>query len=448
MTSQTATAEPTSSTVAGENETEGDDTIVSREPHNIFALAAYHVCMRTAWIFKTETVVMPAFLDAIAGQGWIRGWLPVLNRLGQSLPPLLASEYLKRSRIKSRLLLVTTALMAVPFFILAAVWYARGSNPPGWLPILFLAAYAFFFAMTGISGLVFSTVQGKLIRVNRRGRLMSIAGIVGSIVAVLAAWNLLGYWLSMPNNAGFTWVFLFTATGFVVATLSLLLIKEPPDEHQPKAHLRVNIFQETFRVFAGDARFRITASSAMLMMTALLLFPHYQWLGLKKLECGSNDLMIWVVVQNAAVGVFSLFVGWIADARGNRLAIRTQVFLIGFIPLLALWLSTCPKEFGSRWFFLTYIALGLCPVVIKTYMNYTLELTDVINHPRYVSTMSVCMALPFVFSPLVGWLVDVYYPAVFIGISLLVTSGGIVTFFMDEPRHQPDGILGDDLSAD
>lgn len=448
MNSETATAEPTSSTVANDTPAGENEAILSRESHNIFALAAYHICMRLAWIFKTETVVMPAFMDAIAGQGWIRGWLPVLNRLGQSLPPLLASEYLKRTRVKSRLLLISTSLMAVPFFILAIVWYQRGSNPPGWLPLLFLVAYGFFFAMTGVSGLVFSTVQGKLIRANRRGRLMSIAGIIGSVVSVIAAWNLLGYWLSLPNNSGFTWVFAFTGTGFVVATLSLLLIKEPPDENLPEAHLRVNLLQETFRVFAGDKRFRITATSAMLMMTALLLFPHYQWLGRTKLGCGSNDLMIWVVVQNAAVGVFSLFVGWIADSRGNRLAVRTQVFLIGLIPLLALWLSTWPAEVGSRWYFLTYIALGLCPVVIKTYMNYTLELTDTINHPRYVSTMSVCMALPFVFSPLVGWLVDIWYPGVFVGISLLVTSGGIVTFFMDEPRHQPDLILGEDLSAD
>lgn len=58
------------------------------EPHNLLALSAYSVLLRFAWIFKTESVIIPAFLDSIAGAGWLRGCLPVLNRFGQSMPPI------------------------------------------------------------------------------------------------------------------------------------------------------------------------------------------------------------------------------------------------------------------------------------------------------------------------------------------------------------------------
>jgi len=36
---------------------------------------------------------MPAFLDTIAGAGWVRGCLPVLKRLGQSIPQFLFADF-------------------------------------------------------------------------------------------------------------------------------------------------------------------------------------------------------------------------------------------------------------------------------------------------------------------------------------------------------------------
>ena len=45
----------------------------------------YMVLMRVGWIFKTESIIMPAVVDAIGGAGWLRGCLPMLNRFGQSL---------------------------------------------------------------------------------------------------------------------------------------------------------------------------------------------------------------------------------------------------------------------------------------------------------------------------------------------------------------------------
>ena len=55
---------------------------------NFCVIALYQVVMRTGWIFKTESVIMPAVLDSLGGSGWLRGLLPPLNRFGQSIPPL------------------------------------------------------------------------------------------------------------------------------------------------------------------------------------------------------------------------------------------------------------------------------------------------------------------------------------------------------------------------
>src|SRR5690606_40195167 len=140
-----------------------------------------------AWIFKTERVIIPAVVDAISGAGWVRGCLPVLNRIGQSFVPMLFAERLRDSRLKRRPLLVTSLLMAVPFYVLAILWWTIDNRQQFWMVALFLCLYVVFFAIAGLNQLSNGTVQGKLIRPDRRGRLLSLAGIVGSITAITSA---------------------------------------------------------------------------------------------------------------------------------------------------------------------------------------------------------------------------------------------------------------------
>ena len=67
-----------------------------REARNTLWMELYQVVVRVGWIFQTETIIMPAVLDAVVDSGFLRGLLPVLNRGGQSVPPLLAAGPLAR----------------------------------------------------------------------------------------------------------------------------------------------------------------------------------------------------------------------------------------------------------------------------------------------------------------------------------------------------------------
>jgi MFS family permease len=59
------------------------------------------------------------------------------------------------------------------------------------------------------------------------------------------------------------------------------------------------------------------------------------------------------------------------------------------------------------------------------------------QHSRYLSTMTVCFAVPFVFAPLVGWLVDTLpYQWSFVAVSAVIAIGGVLTFYMPEPRER------------
>ena len=191
--------------------------------------------MRIGWIFKTESVIIPHVLDVISGNAaWARGFLPVLNRLGQSLPPLLAADFVRDIRLKKRALIFTTLGMALPFLLLAGVWSWLEDRSQPWLVVLFLVLYFVFFSATGLNQLVDGTLQGKLIRPMRRGRLLGIAGVIGATGAVCAAYFLLRPWIQLPNHDGFVYIFLFNGSAYVIAGLMANLCFEQPDE--PPAH--------------------------------------------------------------------------------------------------------------------------------------------------------------------------------------------------------------------
>ncbi|MEX1224945.1 MAG: MFS transporter [Pirellulales bacterium] len=401
---------------------------------NFLALTAYQVLLRIGWIFKTESIIMPAFLDIIAGAGWIRGCLPAMNRFGQSVPPVLFSERLRSMPRKKWALVIFQLMMAATFLVLAAMWYFAGGVPRPWMPAAFLLLYGLFFSCTGLAQLAGGTLQGKLVRPNRRGRLLMVSTTIGSVLSIAAAWWLLGGWLATPKS-GFTMIFAFTGGFFVLAAIASAALQEFADGDDPDRKPSRGRFRDAWEVLCIDANFRRLAVVAMLFGVVLMLFPHYQALARERLGNSLNHLMIWVIVQNAGVGLFSIFVGPLADRRGNRLILHLALFVNALAPLLALYLSR-QGAFGDRWFWLVFGMLGMTPVTFKVLLNYTLEISKTADHPKYLSTLSLCLALPPMLSPLAGWLVDAAgFEVVLGGGALLILTGALLSFTLEEPRH-------------
>lgn len=408
------------------------------EPRNLATLALHQIILRIGWVFKTETVIMPAFLDSVGGDGWMRGLLPVLNRFGQSIPPAIFSRQLKVMRHKKRGLIACTFLMAVPFLVLSIACSFSGYREHLWMAPLFLAMYGTFFVLNGLNNLSYDTVQGKLIRPERRGRLVSLSVGLGSIPAIFAAWWFLGSWLAWPEGSGYAMIYGFIACCFLIGGFVAITVHEPPDEHTLARDTVSQHFAGSWRILREDANFRRLATSTVLFATVLLLFPHYQALGRQRFGLGGTEMMTWVVVQNVSLGFASLVAGNFADRLGNRLVLRSLFFLAALTPIFAIVLTQIDREVGRLAFPIIFVVLGLTPVTQRTLINYTLEISPTVEHPRYLSTLSVCAALPIIFGPLVGWLIDLTsFELVFSIGALLITGSGILTFTLIEPRHEP-----------
>src|SRR5688572_1190831 len=188
------------------------------ERRNFWILIVYQIVLRAGWIFKTESVVMPHAADALDPTGLARGWLPLLNRFGQSVPPVLAARRVKNLPKKQRAFMTTTAAMTLCFLGLTSLWLIPGTAGHPLAAVLFLTLYGCFFSAIGVNQLAYNTIQGKLIRPNRRGRLLMIADFVGATTAMVCAIVLLQQWLH-ETYADYAAIFGFTTCLFAAASV-------------------------------------------------------------------------------------------------------------------------------------------------------------------------------------------------------------------------------------
>ena len=413
------------------------------DEHNLRTLAGFHIALRAGWIFKVESVIMPAVLDLISGSAAVRGWLPILNKLAQSSTPLLLSSWVRKRPRKVRVLTASSAAMSLCFLFLAGLWTLRGRVDPSLLTFGYLLLYTGFFAASGLSVLAFNTVQGKLVPVRRRGRLLWLSGLFGSGLSVVLALLLMPRWLRIPNGDGFLYFFLAASVGFAVACGLTLCVREQmsPTAAEPTERR----WSRIGRLLRTNRDFRMAAIVCTTAVTGQILFPHYQSLGRAAADYTPARLLEWILVQNIAVGVYSPVAGLVADRFGNRRALRVAIGLSTLPPLLMVAFSQ--QWLPSNWFSLTFLVLGLAPVLQKTIFNYVLELVPADDHPLALATMQVCLIGPFVLAPIAGFALDrVDSPAglswIAGGVAAVVATAAIGTIWLAEPRdatetHQP-----------
>ncbi|PQO34796.1 MFS transporter [Bremerella cremea] len=413
-------------------------TQVEGVSRNFFLLSLYQIVLRCGWIFKTESIIIPAVLDQIAGAGWVRGFLPILGRIGQSCPPLLYADRLRHLPLKKWSLVGTSLAMAVAFGGLAAMFIPGVDSAIGKTSMVigFLGFYFLFFCATGLNQLGFGTAQGKLIPPHLRGRLMLASNVVGAVIAIsLAAW-LLPKWL-YGNTIQVNWIFGFAACAFVGSALSVVALQENRDSSQAGAFSPKQLVWQSYAVLRDDHRFRLVCLIAAAFGFSLMLFPHYQALARQRLDVDLSRMIYWVIIQNAGTAIFSLLGGPLADWKGNRVVLRTMLFGVMILPLGSIFLVHS-GEFGVRVFDWLFLFVGVTPITFRAFTNYTLELVPNELHPRYLATQSLCIAFPMILSPLVGLLIDLTsFEVVFCGIAVILFCGWLMTYYLVEPRHEP-----------
>jgi len=408
--------------------------IQAHETRNLLTLALHQIVLRVGWTFKTESIIVPAFLDTVAEAGWLRGCLPLVRNLGQSVPPLLTAETLKRIPLKKWALAAFALLIGLPYLVLAGVWLGMAGGSPAWIAGLFMVLYFAFFVFYGLYQVSFGTVQGKLIRPTRRGQLLWGSTFWGLFPTIVFCGWLMPGWLGTPMP-GYGYLFLFVGGSFVLSAGIVSLLAEPAGDATPKLTQPKGNLREALAAVRRDANLRRLIVLIMLSGISLVIIPHYQNFAKTGLGLKSGDLVLFVITHTTSVSIYSLFIGPVADRWGNRLTLRVLILGAAIAPAYAVGLPRLAGGVAPGLFWLVFIPLGLTPIVPTILYNYTLELCDPAEHPRYLSIVSLAMMPPYLLSPLVGKLVDwAGFASVAVGTFVLMLCCGAMTFWIVEPR--------------
>jgi predicted MFS family arabinose efflux permease len=396
---------------------------------NFALLALQQVIIRIGWIFRTESVIIPAFIDSIAGPAWVRGFIPVVSRFGQAVPGFLLSARLQAAPRKKDLLGAACIAMGLSWLVIA--WTTGAAGVLGSWPV-FLLLYGVSWCFSGLNQVLYGTVQGKLIPAGRRGRLIT-AGVFGGVVpAVAFAWWLLPGWLE--GEPAFARIFLFSGVSFVLAGLFVLALREPPDE-RPTTR-RAPMLRSAWDLLRSRPAYRDTVIVAAIFSSSIMVFPHYQALARERFALEGVHWMTWVVVQNLSMGAASLVIGPAADRLGNRLVLRIVIFASAGIPLFAVALTFLTPDLARSLFLWVFVGIGLIPIGFRVVVNYLLEISPSEDHAQCLALSQMCTAATFVLSPLVGLSIDwTSFEAVFVGQAGLLLVGGLLTFRLIEPRR-------------
>ena len=132
-----------------------------------------------------------------------------------------------------------------------------------------------FSAVNGCNQLLVATLQGRLISAGRRGRVLVLSVMSGSVIAIMAAFLALGPWLQEPNG----FVKIFAATSFFCCWLRVpLFFKEPENSFTAESRKASDAVRSHsfWQLLAHDRSLARLAVVAACFSAAMILFPHYQ----------------------------------------------------------------------------------------------------------------------------------------------------------------------------
>jgi len=321
---------------------------------------------QVAEVLMDPTMVLTWFLSQLGASNFVIGLVSPIRYGGWFLPQLFVSGYLQRLEHKLpfyRALLIYRTLV-LGAFVVATVLLPLDS---GWLLPLFLCALMLYSLGSGLAGIPFMDVVGKVIPATRRGSFFAQRMFLGGILA-LGASALVGYLLSEPGGLRFP-ANLSVIFGVAIAFIALsggawCLVREPSGEVDPS---RVGLSEQIRRgiaLLAHNRPYRTFVLARLSLMLAGIAGPFYVVYAKSTLGIAPQMVGVYLTARTGASIAFNLVWGHISDQRGNRALIRLTNTVGLCVPLLALTIGLLHGLFpgGANWlaalYTLVFVASG------------------------------------------------------------------------------------------
>lgn len=407
------------------------------EKRNFASLVASQVVFGLGWLFKTESVVIPSAMTALGATDTELMLFPATNRLGSFVPQILFARMLATRKRRLPLFIATRLLFACFWIAAGFLVWRRGSPGARGVFWVFFALYALGMFTRSGAMVANSSLRGKLVRSDLRGRLVGtqqfIDGLVRTAVSILLVRPLLARTREDPRIFGLA--FLASAALFMMAVVPALLIKE--HEGTPQKGRSFAAYARRSFGLLREPDFRRAVFVRLIHGTAFVMLPIYAKYGMRSTGDSWAGLLGWILAAQALSRAFGgVVMGWLADRCGNRLVIRIVCALLVLWPLYAL---LAGKMAASRPFvYVTvYLVLGLLLPGGAATTNYVLELSPPERHPDYIGVMNTSLLLGVPAAILAGVLCDLLgHEVILLALAVLALPAVLISLRLREPRER------------
>lgn len=367
--------------------------------------------------FADTGTVVPVFIGRLTPSAFVVGAAESIARYGWLLPQLFTANYAQGLRYRKPIYLLGGWGRAIFLALLAVVLLARpstsGKNAALSLLIVFFVLWTLFSFISGLAGVPYNDIVGRVIPADRRSRLLAVRFLVGGTLAVGA-----GFFIrAILQRAGpsslapYGLIFGAGAIALGLSTVCFALVREPPappDRDRPAFGV---FLREGWGVLRKDARFRLFLYAQLLAGMTTMAFPFYilqarRVSGLPEAEVGTL-----VVAQMLGGLALNPLWGWWGDRYGKLSLLKLLAATSVVSPLVAIALLSLPELSVTGRLAGYAVAFFLVGVTLSggfiADLGYLMEISPDDRRPEYSGYMNALVA-PIRLLPLVaGGLVEI-----------------------------------------
>lgn len=355
-----------------------------------------------ALAFMAGSTVMPVFISKLTDSMVLIGLFSHLEWFGWLLPQLFAAIFLAH---RKRVLPFYNGLSALRLFLFGIAIAAIFVFKDNYIAILiaFGVTFTIFSMSSGLAGVAFTEVAGKMIPLNKRGSFFGLRMFSGGLLAAFGGLLVKKIIATYPFPYDFGYVCMVAWVLMFLGLAAFALIKEPTAKEQmarasPSAQLK-----SALRIFKNDDNFRKLIFSRAWINTALMAIPFYVVFSIEKLNAPEWMAGIYLTAQMIGYLASNLLWGWLSNRISNKMVIVLSSLSRAFPPIIAFacfYYPVSPIMFAPVFVFIGMAESG----IDMGYMTYLLEIAPEKGRVLSIGLFHTLIAPTVLFSGIGGWL--------------------------------------------
>jgi MFS family permease len=378
--------------------------------------------------------MLPAFVRQFTRSAPVIGLVSTVFNGGWLLPQMVAARAINdKSRKKPYLMIGISG--RITFWITAlGLWLGLAQRPNEML-LLFFGCLGMFTISDGLASVAWFDMLARAIPLQRRGRLMGIAQVIGGLAGLGAgvAITLILDSPRFPFPANYALIFTLAGLAFIPSAIALALLRETGAAN---TRIKGRKWGQNgwLTPLLQDSVFRRWMASRVLVGMVSLATPFYVVHATDVLSLPEAVVGTFVAAQQVAGMASGALLGPISDRWGPATTIRIGSAITVAGPLFALVAHVADGGLLIQAYPIVYAALGIhYSSSMLGFYNYLLEIAPNDMRPSYIGLGNTIMGVVTLAPTVGGWLLEATSYTVLFGITALLVFLGFLMALRLEP---------------